>query len=312
MTTAPSSAGATPQSDTPFEFDLAKIVGLDEDIQGITNHDTPYPLIDPAPHFAAKTFASKVVLVTGASRGIGACIAQHFARAGAALALVARTEDLLNSVKAGIEADVPGARVLVFAVDVRDTAPASKAVADTVKHFGKLDILVANAGMMRRSGARLAAADPNAWWDTLETNLRGTFNFIHFAIPHLQHSGGCTMVTSSEGAHARVPTESDYSISKQALNRLIEFVSIEYPDVRAFAVNPGNVWTDMSRGSGLPVSFNTRPELVSATMLHLAAGRADWLNGRFVSAPWDLGEVESRYKAAILKRNALVHKLALP
>ncbi|KAI0066527.1 NAD-P-binding protein [Artomyces pyxidatus] len=271
-----------------------------------------YPFIDPSPHFSAQTFASKVVLVTGASRGIGASIAQHFSRAGASLALVARNEDKLGAVKAEIEATVPGARVLTFVVDVRDTAQVSKAVADTVKHFGRLDVLVANAGVMRPLGTRFASVDPIAWWDTLEINLRGVFNFVHFAIPHLQKSGGYVVAISSVGSQVRVPTESDYSISKQAVNRLVEFVPIEYPGVKAFAVHPGNVPTDMALGSGAPVSFDTGPELAAATVLHLAAGKADWLNGRFVSSLWDLGEVESKYKAAILEKNALVHKLLLP
>ncbi|KAI0055565.1 NAD-P-binding protein [Artomyces pyxidatus] len=311
-TTGLNIAGATVQAETAFGIELAKIVGLDEDIPGITTHDGVYPFIDPAPLFAAHTCASKVVLVTGASRGIGVPIAQHFARAGASLALVARNQALLDTVKAGIEADVPGTQVLTFALDVRDTAQVEAAVAGTVKHFGRLDVLVANAGVMQPFGTRLAEVNPATWWNTIEINLRGVYNFIHFAIPHLRKSAGYAIALSSAGGHLRIPTGSDYGISKHALDRLVEFVTIEYPEVKSFAVHPGSVPTDMALGSGAPVSFDTKPELSAATVLYLSTGKADWLNGRYVSAQWDLGEVEEKYKATILEKNALVQKLALP
>ncbi|KAI0054406.1 NAD-P-binding protein [Artomyces pyxidatus] len=295
-----------------FGFDFFKIVGLDEDISGITNHNDIYPAIDPAPHFAGRIFASKVVLVTGGSRGIGLSIAQHFARAGASLALVSRNQALLDTAKVDIEADVPGAQVLTFALDVSDTAQVEVAVADTVKHFGRLDVLVANAGVHRPFGARLAEVEPKLWWDTIEVNLHGAFNFVHFAVPHLRKSSGYVFAMSSGAGHMRIPTASDYGISKHALDRLVEFVTIEYPEVKSFAVHPGSVATDGTLSMGLPFSFDTKAELSAATLLHISAGKADWLNGRFVSVQWDLGELEQKYKAAIVEKNALVQKLALP
>ncbi|KAI0055950.1 NAD-P-binding protein [Artomyces pyxidatus] len=305
-------AGATIQAETAFGIEFAKIVGLDEDIPGITSHNDIYPFIDPAPHFSAHTFASKVVLVTGGSRGIGLSIAQHFARAGASLALVARKQAHLDAAKAGIEADVPGAQVLTFALDVRDTDQVEAAVAGTVNYFGKLDVLVANAGVARPFGTRLAETDPKSWWDTIEINLRGAFNFVHFAIPHLRKSTGYVFVISSAAGHLRIPTGSDYGVSKHALDRLVEFITIEYPEVKSFAVHPGSVPTDGTADLNAPVSFDTKVELNAATLLYLAAGKADWLNGRYISVQWDLGEVEQKYKDAIVAKNALVQKLALP
>lgn len=105
-----------------------------------------YPGIDPAAHFANKTYAGKVVLVTGGSRGIGASAAAQYARAGASLAIVARSVDSLEGVRAAIVKETPGAQVLIFGVDVKDPAAAERAVEETVKHYGKLDVLIANAG----------------------------------------------------------------------------------------------------------------------------------------------------------------------
>lgn len=105
-----------------------------------------YPGIDPAPHFANKTYAGKVVLVTGASRGLGASAASLYARAGASVTIVARSADSLEEVRAAIVKETPGAQVLTFVVDVKDPAAAEHAVEETVKQYGKLDVLIANAG----------------------------------------------------------------------------------------------------------------------------------------------------------------------
>jgi NADP-dependent 3-hydroxy acid dehydrogenase YdfG len=105
-----------------------------------------YPAIDPQPLYDAQAYSGKVVLVTGASRGIGQEIALQYARAGAALAIVARSEDALGETKTAILQAVPSAEVLVLVVDVRDTENAERAVQAVLARFGRLDILVANAG----------------------------------------------------------------------------------------------------------------------------------------------------------------------
>jgi NAD(P)-dependent dehydrogenase (short-subunit alcohol dehydrogenase family) len=96
--------------------------------------------------YAARSYGGKVVLITGASRGIGRETALRYARAGASVAIVARTGDALNETKDIIVAAVPGADVFVFTVDVRDIESVRSAVDGVLGHFGKLDILIANAG----------------------------------------------------------------------------------------------------------------------------------------------------------------------
>ena len=105
-----------------------------------------YSTIDPEPLYAAQSFSGKVVLVTGASRGIGRETALHYARAGASVAIVARTEDALDETRDIIVAAVPGADVLVIVADVRDVESVRGAVEGVLRHYGKLDILIANAG----------------------------------------------------------------------------------------------------------------------------------------------------------------------
>jgi NAD(P)-dependent dehydrogenase (short-subunit alcohol dehydrogenase family) len=105
-----------------------------------------YPAIDPTPAYDAQVLAGKTILVTGASRGIGKAIALSLARAGASLALVSRDAAALEQTKAAVLSVASCADVLVFAADVRDAAAAESAVQAVVAHFGRLDVLVANAG----------------------------------------------------------------------------------------------------------------------------------------------------------------------
>jgi NAD(P)-dependent dehydrogenase (short-subunit alcohol dehydrogenase family) len=119
-----------------------------------------YPTVDPKVHYKAQTFAGKVVLITGASRGIGAEIALQYARAGAKVALVARTQAALDTSRDAILRESPSAQVLVFPADVRDVTRAQEIVAATVAHFGRLDVLVANAGTIRPMDERALSSSP--------------------------------------------------------------------------------------------------------------------------------------------------------
>ena len=89
------------------------------------------------------------MLITGASRGIGAQIALQYARSGASLSLVARTQSALDTCKDAILRELPSAKVLTFPTDVRDVKRAAEVVAATVANYGRLDILVTNAGILR-------------------------------------------------------------------------------------------------------------------------------------------------------------------
>jgi len=105
-----------------------------------------YPAIDPEPLYATRFYGGKVVLVTGASRGVGRETALQYARAGASVAIVARTREALDATRHIIVAAVPAADVLVLTADVRNVESVRGAVQDALRHFGKLDILIANAG----------------------------------------------------------------------------------------------------------------------------------------------------------------------
>ena len=123
------------------------------------------------------------------------------------------------------------------------------------KEFGKLDVLLINAGKLSM-GPLIADTDPEEWWETWNVNLRGPYLVSRAFLPLMLKGGDKTIVTTtSVGAHVVLPGVSAYQDSKLAVLRLMEFVNKEYADqgVTAFAVHPGNIPTDLVGGSeGLP------------------------------------------------------------
>ncbi|KAI0275402.1 NAD-P-binding protein [Gloeopeniophorella convolvens] len=295
-----------------MNIDFSKIVGFNEE-PPVKQHKDVYPTIDPKTHYDAQTYRGKVVLVTGASRGIGREIAIAYAKAGASVVIVARVQATLDETAGLIHAAVPGAQVLAVPADVRDWLSAEAAVKATLERFGQLDILVANAAVTTKLGDLIGDKDPDLWWNTFEVNVRGVFNYVRASVKPLQESDlGYVVALSSVAAQLRMPTMSDYSPSKHALGRFVEFITLEYPKLKAFSFYPGSINTKASRDSGfVPPEGTTfdEPTLPPAAILHLTSGRADWLNGRFVSAKWDFDELERDWKDKVLAKGALVNKL---
>ncbi|VDC06222.1 unnamed protein product [Peniophora sp. CBMAI 1063] len=276
----------------------------------VTKRSDIYPAIDPASAFANKTFAGKTVLITGASRGIGQSTAVFFAKAGAAVALTARSS--LDETVALIEKEAPGAQVATFTADVKDVQRADEVVAQVVEQFGDLHVLVANAGAATPLGQLMGDIDPKVWWNVFETNIYGVYSYVRPSLKHLAKTSGHVLIVTSAAAHMRLATTSDYIMSKQSLIRMAELITLEYPSIKAMTYHPGGVWTAMSAASGLSQDFmQDKVELAAGTALALASGRFDWLSSRYVDATWDLEEVE-KLKDAILGKDALVCKLALP
>ncbi|KAI0275409.1 NAD-P-binding protein [Gloeopeniophorella convolvens] len=296
-----------------MSFDISKIIGINEDLP-VKSHKDVYPTIDPKAHYDTQTYRGKVVLVTGASRGIGRETAIAYAKAGASVVIVARVQATLDETATLIHAESPRAPVLAVPADVRDWPSAEGAVKATLARFGRLDILIANAGAGSGMNRLIGEKDPEAWWNTFEVNVRGVFNYVRSAsVKPLQESDlGYVVVVSSVAAQHRLPTMSDYGSSKHALGRFVEFITLEYPRLKAFSFHPGGIETKMAKDSGfvLPEGYTfDEPALPPAAVLYLTSGRADWLNGKFVSANWDFGELERDWKDKVLAKGALVSKL---
>ncbi|KAH9173309.1 NAD-P-binding protein [Lactarius sanguifluus] len=274
-----------------------------------------YLTIDPKEAFANQTYRGKVVLVTGASRGIGQGTAITYAMAGANVTIAGRSQQTLDKTAAAIHAAVSGAQVLAVSTDVRDPKATEAAVQATLERFGRLDVLISNAGASGNLTQKLGDKDPDRWWNTFEVNVRGVYNTVRASLSALEKTGGRIVVISSNAAQLRIPHASDYATSKHALNRLVEFIALEYPKLTVFSLHPGVIKTQMTQEAGVeyPDDFPLDTlQLPAATMLYLTSGRVDWLNGKYLAATWDIAEVEKDWKEKIQVGNVLINKLAIP
>ncbi|KAH9002450.1 NAD-P-binding protein, partial [Lactarius hatsudake] len=244
-----------------------------------------YSTIDPKEAFANQTYRGKVVLITGASRGIGQETAITYAMAGANLTIVGRSQETLDKTAAVIHATVPGAQILGIPIDVRDPKATEAAVEATLERFGRLDVLISGAGALSDFNKKLGDKDPDRWWNTFEVNIRGVYNIVRASLSALEKTSGRIVVVSSGAAQIRIPLASDYVTSKHAVNRLVEYIALEYPKLTVFSLHPGSIKTQMTEESGVPFPdgflFDTL-QLPAATMLYLTSGRIDWLNGKSV------------------------------
>jgi NADP-dependent 3-hydroxy acid dehydrogenase YdfG len=187
---------------------------------------------------------SKVVAITGASSGIGAATALELAARGAAVVLGARRTDRLDSLVARIQAE--GGRAEMLEVDVAKRADLEQLVALAVNRFGRLDVLVANAGVARI--APMADLDVDDWDVMIDVNLRGVLHGIAAALPVFRRQGhGHLVTTVSTSGLKIVPTQAVYAGTKNAVRTLLEALRQESTDgvLRTTSISPGFVRTEL-------------------------------------------------------------------
>lgn len=236
----------------------------------------------------------KVVVITGASRGIGAAAAREFSKAGAKLALLARSAGEIEALAAEL-----GGEVLAIACDVGDFAQVEAAFAAVVAQFGALDVLVNNAGVVEPI-ARLAEADAAEFAACLQINLNGVFHGMRAALPQMRAQGAGTIINVSSGAAVN-PLEGwgAYCSSKAAALMLTRVGHLEEAahGIRVLGMSPGTVATEMQvkiRASGInPVSqldpnVHIAPEWPAKTLVWMCSAAADGWLGRDVSLREDV------------------------
>ncbi len=240
-------------------------------------------------------FTGKTALITGASRGIGRAIAEAFAARGARVAVNYRAND-----EAAVDclAGLDGSGHIPMKADIATPEGASRAVADTVAAFGRLDVLVNNAG--RIGDHPPADTDYDTWqkeWrDILACNLVGPANLCHCAARHMIERGGGRIVNvSSRGAFRGEPDMPAYGASKAGLNALSQSLAVALAPHGIFVgvVAPGFVETDMAAdrlagpmGDAIraqsPLNRVAKPEDVAAAVLFLASGGSEFSTGTII------------------------------
>jgi NAD(P)-dependent dehydrogenase (short-subunit alcohol dehydrogenase family) len=172
-------------------------------------------------------FASKVVLVTGASSGIGAELARQFAAEGARVVLAAR--DVVRLEEVAVECRVVGGDAFVVPIDVSIESSCKDAIEKAVAHYGSLDILVNNAGL--RSHGRFDEITDLSIFDTImRVNFLGSVWCTAYALPHLKKSRGQIVAIASLQSWTGVPTRSAYCASKHAMMGFFDSIRVELAD----------------------------------------------------------------------------------
>lgn len=252
-----------------------------------------------------------VAVVTGGGRGLGRLVVRALADTGAAVGLVARSgNELAESVEL-IEAS--GGAAASVTADVSDERAARAAMAQLRSRLGPIELLVNNAGVAGPAGPAWDV-DSDAWWRTLEVNVRGTFICTHLALPEMvaRRRGRILNITSHAGVF-RWPTVSAYSVSKAAVVKFTENVAFETRryGISVFSVHPGilpigfteaaladvtpenpyearrSAWVrhELDQGRG------TDPARAVDVIVDLTSGRYDGLSGRQLSVHDDLDAV---------------------
>lgn len=204
-------------------------------------------------------FSNKTVIITGASRGIGATTAYYFADKGAKVILAARSKEVIK--KHADKINTKGGHGYAYACDVSKSDNFKSLIEYTMEQTGRIDILVNNAGIIDPI-ARLSESDPQAWANVIDTNVKGVYHGLRFTIPAMlkNRAGGTIINISSGAATSALEGWSHYCCSKAAVLSLTKCAHKEYDDkgINVIGLSPGTVATDMQKtikNSGInPVS----------------------------------------------------------
>ena len=231
----------------------------------------------------------KVVVITGASRGIGAASALVFARAGAKVALLARFDTATTALAAGL-----GANAMALHCDVAEASSVAAAMDVVIARWGRIDVLINNAGVIDPI-ARIADTDPADWGRTIDINLKGVFHGMRCAIPFMRGQGAGTILTVSSGA-AHTPLEgwAGYCASKAGAAMLTRAAHLEEAahGLRIMGLSPGTMATQMQlviKASGVnPVSqldpsAHIPADWPTRALLWMCTGAADEYLGQEIS-----------------------------
>lgn len=235
----------------------------------------------------------KVVVVTGASSGIGRAAAARFANGGAKVVAVGRNETALLELRAELAA--ADGDIKVHLADLRERTQLERLVTSAVEYFEKIDVLVNSAGIIASGSVEDTTLEN--WDKMMDINLRTVFYLTQLCVPHLEKTRGSVVNVSSVAGTRAFPNVLAYCVSKAGLDQLTRCASLELAGkgIRVNAVNPGVVVSDLHKRSGMsedqyagflehskethPLGRVGSPEEVAELIYFLASEDASWITG---------------------------------
>lgn len=250
----------------------------------------PKPRAEMADYRGAGKLHDRVAIITGADSGIGRAVAIGYAKEGADVVVVYLNEDD-DAVETRRHVEAAGRRCLLLAGDVGDEAFCRRVVDETIAKFGRLDIVVNNAGEQHPQDS-LAGIDAAQLERTFRTNVFAQFFLTKAALPHLK-PGAAIVNTTSITAYRGNPKLLDYSATKGAVTAFTRSLSQALADkgIRVNAVAPGPIWTPLipstfsseqveKFGSSQPLGRVGQPDEVAPAFIFLAADDASYMSGQ--------------------------------
>ncbi|KAF4766760.1 hypothetical protein N7455_005642 [Penicillium solitum] len=276
-----------------------------------TNHHATYASIsENDPRLSCE---GRVVFVSGGGRGVGRAITKSFAIAQAeGIVIVGRSEqhlqETVEEVTASIQTSQLKTKLLYYKVDILDTEAVSAAYKATIASFGRIDVLIQNAGYLDEHRP-IAESNLDDYWRCFEVNVKGALNVIRGFLKTSPAAGATVINVGSGAGHmSYIPGYSAYSASKLSLAKIVEYVQHEHPQLRVFNINPGAIATDMQAKAGDLAAMDDIGLPGSFCVWLASSGDADAFKGRFLWSNWDVDELIERAHD-IRSRNLLVHGL---
>jgi short-subunit dehydrogenase len=202
----------------------------------------------------------KVVIITGASSGIGRALAIEYAKRGASLSLAARRIHQLNQLKD----ELPNTEILAIQTDITNEIECKNLIDKTIQHFGHIDILINNAGLSMR--ALFDDIDLKSFKQVMDVNFYGTVYCTKYALPHLLESKGSLVGIISVAGHVGLPARSAYSASKFAIRGFLDTIRLEnlYSGLHVLVAAPGFTASEVRKSAltanGTPQGETPREE----------------------------------------------------